>query len=106
MVMQTSFNSYLSAKIIKNRTVTNCCYFYRKHKSSHKVSSSGSKDYRGDKDRDRRRDDDRYKDRHPRDGGRDGRDGGRHGGKMSREELEIQEANELRAKLGMAPLRP
>ena len=67
---------------------------YRKHRS-HK---SGKESSHRDKDR---RDDDRHKDRHhQRDHG-----SGRHK-KMSKEDMEIQEANELRAKLGMAPLRP
>ncbi|WAR24460.1 PR38A-like protein [Mya arenaria] len=54
-----------------------------------------------DKDRDRGREDDRHKDRH-----RHRDHGGRPDKKMSKDEQEIQEANELRAKLGMAPLRP
>ncbi|XP_060595748.1 pre-mRNA-splicing factor 38A-like [Ruditapes philippinarum] len=66
----------------------------RKHRS-HK----SSKDHR-DKDRGDDRHKDRHRDRHRDHGSRDSRH------TSSKEDLEIQEANELRAKLGMAPLRP
>ena len=62
--------------------------YYRKH--SHR-----SKHEHKDKD-------DRHKDRH-RDRHRD--HSSRHDKNVSKEELEIQEANELRAKLGIAPLK-
>ncbi|XP_045159454.1 pre-mRNA-splicing factor 38A-like [Mercenaria mercenaria] len=54
----------------------------------------------GKEHREKDRGEDRHKDRH-RDRHRD------HGSRnMSKDDLDIQEANELRAKLGMAPLRP
>ncbi|XP_064605653.1 pre-mRNA-splicing factor 38A-like [Liolophura sinensis] len=76
----------------------------RGHRSSgHRHKDDDDRRHRSKKSKHdhRHRDrEDRHRDRH-----RD-RDRGRDDHRMSKEELEIKEANELRAKLGMAPLRP
>ncbi|KAK7502258.1 hypothetical protein BaRGS_00006622 [Batillaria attramentaria] len=86
----------------------------RKRKS--KKSRSDRDRHEGDKDKDRHRSDRDKHDRHDRDRGRERRHkdkdrenkdrSSHHHSRKDRLDDEIREANELRAKLGMAPLKP
>nr|KAG5710317.1 hypothetical protein BaRGS_009033 [Batillaria attramentaria] len=85
-------------------------------KRKSKKSRSDCDRHEGDKDKDRHRSDRDKHDRHDRDRGRERRHkdkdrenkdrGSHHHSHKDRLDDEIREANELRAKLGMAPLKP
>lgn len=78
----------------------------KKPKRDHKERSRDEDRHRDrGRDRDRDRDDKRERDsEHHKDRGQHRSGGG--GGRESTKELEIREANEVRARLGLAPLRP